>query len=40
MLMAQTIYLLYYKIQIKGIGNQLDHNSFKFIEKHLKPKEL
>lgn len=44
LLMAQTIYLLYYKSQIRDIGNQLsfimEHNSFKFIGTQLKPKEI
>ncbi|UJL45422.1 HAMP domain-containing histidine kinase [Virgibacillus sp. NKC19-16] len=43
-LIIQTIYLLYYKKQIKDIGNQLSfiskHNSFKFIQTQIKPKEI
>lgn len=43
-LMVQTVYLLNYKSQIKHIGNQLSfimkHNSLKFIETQLKPKEI
>jgi len=44
LLIIATIYLLYYKSQIKEIGNQLafisDHNSFKFIQTQIKPKEI
>lgn len=40
----QTAYLLYYKRQIKDIGNQLSfiskHHSFKFIQTQIKPKEI
>lgn len=43
-LTAQTVYLLYYRNQIKDIGNQLDfiskHNSFKFIQTQIKPREI
>lgn len=43
-LIAQTVYLLSYKKQIKDIGNQLffisKHQSFKFILLQLKPKEV
>lgn len=40
----QTVYLLYYKNQVKDIGNQLTfiskHHSFKFIQSQIKPKEI
>src|SRR5699024_8313592 len=40
----QTIYFIYYKNQIKEIGNQLSfiakHHSFKFIQTQIKPKEI
>ncbi len=43
-LTIQTVYLLYYKKQIKDIGNQLSfisqHHSFKFIQTQIKPKEI
>ncbi|WP_100012994.1 sensor histidine kinase [Lentibacillus sediminis] len=43
-LIIQTVYILYYKNQIKDIGNQLafisKHNSFKFIQTQIKPKEI
>jgi len=44
LLILQTIYLLYYKSQIKDIGNQLSfiskHHSFKFIQTQIKPREI
>src|SRR5690625_201613 len=44
LLLIVTSYLLYYKSQIKEIGNQLafisKHNSFKFIQTQIKPKEI
>lgn len=44
LLIIQTVYLLYYKNQIKDIGNQLSfiskNNSFKFIHTQLKPQEI
>lgn len=43
-LILQTIYIMYYKNQIKDIGGQLSfiskHNSFKFIQTQIKPKEI
>lgn len=43
-LTAQTIYFIYYKNQIKDIGDQLSfilkHDSFKFIQTQIKPKEI
>lgn len=40
----QTVYILYYKNQVRDIGNQLafisEHDSFKFIQSQIKPKEL
>ena len=43
-LIIQTIYLIYYKSQIKDIENQLafisKHDSFKFIQTQIKPKEI
>ncbi|WP_040984188.1 sensor histidine kinase [Oceanobacillus jeddahense] len=43
-LIIQTIYLIYYKSQIKDIGTQLafisKHDSFKFIHTQIKPKEI
>lgn len=43
-LIIQTVYLLYYRKQIHDIGNQLSfisqHNSFKFIQTQMKPKEI
>lgn len=43
-LIIQTIYLIYYKSQIKDIGTQLafisKHDSFKFIQTQIKPKEI
>ncbi|UQZ35435.1 hypothetical protein C2I18_19045 [Paenibacillus sp. PK3_47] len=43
-LIVQTVYLLNYKSQIKHISSQLSfimkHNSLKFIETQLKPKEI
>ncbi|MFA1821894.1 sensor histidine kinase [Virgibacillus oceani] len=44
LLIIVTSYLLYYKSQIKEIGNQLafisKHHSFKFIQSQIKPKEI
>lgn len=44
LLIIVTIYLLYYKSQIRAIGNQLafisEHHSFKFIQTQIKPKEI
>jgi len=44
LLIIVTVYLLYYKSQIKEIGNQLsfisEHYSFKFIQTQIKPKEI
>ncbi|WP_062051658.1 sensor histidine kinase KdpD [Bacillus sp. JCM 19034] len=43
-LTAQTVYFIYYKNQIKDIGNQLafisQNNSFKMIQTQIKPKEI
>jgi len=43
-LILQSVYLVYYKNQIKDIGNQLsfisEHHSFKMIQTQIKPKEL
>ncbi|WP_339208067.1 HAMP domain-containing sensor histidine kinase [Paenibacillus sp. FSL K6-3182] len=43
-LIIQSVYLVYYKNQIKDIGNQLsfisDHHSFKMIQTQIKPKEI
>ncbi|WP_051359520.1 sensor histidine kinase [Paucisalibacillus globulus] len=43
-LIIQSLYLMYYKSQIKDIGKQLsfisEHNSFKFIQTQIKPKEI
>jgi len=43
-LLAQTVYFLYYKNQIKDIGNQLSfiskHDSFKFVHIQVRPKEI
>ncbi|MBO0994420.1 sensor histidine kinase [Bacillus sp. SD088] len=43
-LIIQTAYLIYYKSQVKDIGNQLafisEHDSFKFIQTQIKPKEI
>src|SRR5690625_2032695 len=43
-LTVQTIYFIYYKNQIKDIGNQLSfivkHDSFKFIQTQIKTKEI
>ncbi|MCT1903727.1 sensor histidine kinase KdpD [Oceanobacillus sojae] len=43
-LIIQTIYLIYYKNQIRDIGAQLafisKHDSFKFIQTQIKPKEI
>ncbi|PAV28115.1 hypothetical protein CIL05_18590 [Virgibacillus profundi] len=40
----QTVYIMYYRKQIRDIGNQLSfiskHNSFKFIQTQIKPKEI
>ncbi|GAB2569519.1 sensor histidine kinase [Gracilibacillus alcaliphilus] len=42
--MLQTIYFMYYKSQVKDIGEQLSfiskHHSFKFIQTQIKPKEI
>ncbi|WP_152656575.1 sensor histidine kinase KdpD [Oceanobacillus sp. CFH 90083] len=42
--LVQTIYLIYYKNQIKDISDQLafisKHDSFKFIQTQIKPKEI
>ncbi|ASA23260.1 sensor histidine kinase [Paenibacillus donghaensis] len=44
LLIGQSLYLFYYKNQIKDIANQLafisKHHSFKFIETQIKPKEI
>lgn len=44
LLILQTLYLLYYKRQIKDIGKQLafisEHDSFKFIHTQIKPEEI
>lgn len=44
LLLAQTCYLLYYRHQIKDIGNQLDftfrHQSLKFLHTQIKPREI
>lgn len=43
-LITQTAYLMYYKFQIKDIGDQLafisEYHSFKFIQTQIKPKEI
>ncbi|GGD72888.1 sensor histidine kinase [Paenibacillus nasutitermitis] len=43
-LIIQSIYLVYYKNQIKDIGNQLsfisEHHSFKMIQTQIRPKEI
>ncbi|WP_078392663.1 sensor histidine kinase [Shouchella patagoniensis] len=43
-LIIQTVYVLYYKKQIKEIGDQLSfitkHDSFKFIQTQMKPNEI
>ncbi|MFC6331646.1 sensor histidine kinase [Paenibacillus septentrionalis] len=43
-LIAQTLYMLIYRNQIKDIGNQLsfisEHQSFKFIHMHMRNKEM
>src|SRR5690625_4811915 len=43
-LTAQTIYFVYYKNQIKDIGDQLafisKHNSLNFIQTQIKPREI